>query len=216
MKKIITLLFVVLIFSAVTVNAQRRSPMPKSQTEISFLGGYLFSGSYDGARGNVDIKDEPTYGATISYRPARTSTMTIELEYLGSPGKVVLTPFASSIDSLESLDVSVNYFLIGVGYGSMASPTTQLFSMFKLGLLYAIPASSSRYESTTNFAVSLAGGGKFFLSKSFGIRLQAGLYFPVRFSEGGVYVGTGGVDYGVGTTSSLVQFNLSGGIMFMF
>ena len=59
-------------------------------------------------------------------------------------------------------------------------------------------------------------GSKFYLSKSVGIRLQAGLYLPVRFSGGGVYIGTGGADYGVSSASTIMQFNLGGGIMFMF
>ena len=217
MKKVITLLVVVVIFSAVSVNAQKRGAPPKQSTEIALMGGYLFSGSYDGNRGNVDVLDAPTFGATISFRPQKTSTLTIELEYLGSPGEVELRPYSiDSANPIENVDLTVNYFLVGVGYGTMVSPKTQLFSMFKLGMSYVIPSSTSRYESVSNFAVSFAGGGKFYLSKNIGLRLQAGLYFPVTFASGGVFVGTGGVDYGVGTYSTVMQFNLSGGIMFLF
>ncbi len=217
MKKVLTFLFVVVIFSTVSVNAQKRVSPPKQSTEISLLGGYLFSGSYDGNRGNVDVVDAPSFGATISFRPQKSSTLTIELEYLGSPGEVELRPYAiDSANPIENVDLTVNYFLIGVGYGTMVSPKTQLFSMFKLGMSYVIPSSSSRYESVSNFAVSLAGGSKFYLSKNVGIRLQAGLYFPVTFASGGVFVGTGGVDYGVGSYSTVMQFNLSGGLIFMF
>jgi hypothetical protein len=216
MKKFLVLLIIGLIFGSVSVNAQRKVGPPKHTTEISLLGGYLFSGSYDGYNGTVDIKDAPSYGGAISFRPQRNSTLTIELEYLGAQPEVELRPYNTVIDTIENVDVSVNYFLVGVGYGTMVSPKTQLFSLFKLGMVYAAPSSSSRYESVSNFAVSLAGGAKFYLSKSVGIRLQAGLYFPVAFSGAGVFVGTGGVDYGVSSTSYVMQFNLGGGLIFMF
>ena len=38
----------------------------------------------------------------------------------------------------------------------------------------------------------------------------------VDFSGGVVFVGTGGVDYGVSTTSAVTQFNVGGGLMFLF
>ena len=215
MKNLLSILITVLIFSSAVLHAQGRNAGKLKQTEISFMGGYLFNSSYDGYNGSVDLKDSPNYGATISYRPNKASTMTIELEYLGSQVDVELRPYQLTVlDTIETVKVSGNYFLVGVGYGSMVSPKTQLFSMFKLGMIYAVPSSSSRYSSATNFAVSLAAGAKFYLSKSFGIRLQTGIYFPVRFSEGGMYVGTGGVGYGA--SSSIMQFNLSGGILFAF
>jgi hypothetical protein len=215
MKKLLSFLIVVLIFCSASSYSQKKGAPPLKQTEISLLGGYLFTGSYDGIEGKVDALDRGCFGVTIGYRPQKLSTLTIELEYLGSPGKVVLTPF--SIDSahqIEEADVSINYFLLGVGYGTMVSRTAQLFSMFKLGMVYSAP-SGNRYESTTNFAGSFSVGAKFYVSKSVGIRLQGGLYAPIRFSGGGFFVGTGGVDYGVSSTGTITQFSLEGGIIFM-
>lgn len=214
MKQFLMFLTVVLIFT-VSVHAQRKVNPMKQQTEISLLGGYMFSGSYDGYQGNVDVLDKPTYGVTIGYRPNKLSTLTIEFEYLGSPAEVKLTPFTIDTNrQIENVDISVNYFLIGAGYGTQVSAKTQLFTMFKLGLVYASP--SERYESVTNAAGAFTVGAKFYLSKSVGIKLHTGLYFPIRFSGGGVFVGTGGVDYGVSTTSAVTQYNVGGGLMFLF
>src|SRR6187401_1597985 len=128
MKNLLSLLITVLIFSSAAVNAQGRYAGKLKQTEISLMGGYLFNSSYDGYNGSVDLKDSPNYGAAISYRPNKASTMTIELEYLGSQVDVELRPYHITVlDTIENIKVSANYFLIGAGYGSMVSPKTQLF-----------------------------------------------------------------------------------------
>ncbi|MCH6574186.1 MAG: hypothetical protein IH795_03120, partial [Bacteroidetes bacterium] len=63
-------------------------------------------------------------------------------------------------------------------------------------------------------SITFGGGGKFDLSKSVGIRLQARILVPLIFSGGGLWCGTGGCGVGVGSYTPFVQFDLTAGVYF--
>lgn len=216
MKKLF--LITLLIYSAIyyPLNAQgyRYGSSYKGGFEFSAMGGYTIAGSYNGSEGNVDVQSSPSYGGTIGYILPINNTL-LEFQYLGTLTKATLRPYSiTPSKQIEEIDLSINYFILGATYKYPISNTTELFGNASLGLIYANP--STKYNSMTVFSFSLGGGAKTFFSKNVGIKIQTSLLLPSVFGGGGVYIGTGGIDYGISSYTLYVDWNFSGGLVFRF
>ena len=91
------------------------------------------------------------------------------------------------------------------------SSDTSKFTSFTAGATL-FDAKDASLTDEWLFSITLGGGGKFDLSKSVGIRLQARMLVPLVISGGGLWVGTGGASVGFGTWAPIVSFDFTAGI----
>jgi hypothetical protein len=209
-SSILFLLFVSLFIVKSPVLAQRQNYF--SGFEISVSGGFHGGGNYNAISGNVDINNNACYSTKIGFRLPFDRHIITEFEYLGMYTNATLTPYYfDKTSQKESFDISINYFLLGEGYTYSISPTTEIFGMGKFGLAYAKSIKSS-YHSITVLAGTLQAGAKFYFSNRVGIRLQAGIYSPLSLNGGGVFIGSGGMDYRVASSVGVIQGDISGGL----
>jgi hypothetical protein len=71
-------------------------------------------------------------------------------------------------------------------------------------------------SSTTKFAWGARAGVFLNFSKSVGLKLHAELMSAVQSVNGGLYLGTGGVNAGLSSESSMYQFGLGGALVIQF
>lgn len=179
--------------------------------QISFMGGYQMLGGFDLVNGQADINDAAAYSGTFAYflRP----DVAVELQYNYQPTQLSFDPFGAEPERVL-FDLDVHYILAGASYHRKFSSTVTGFGGLSLGA--AIFSPSKDYESTTKFAYSATLGLKVLLSKNVGLRLQAQGLFPIQWTSSGFYIGTGGVDFGIGAGTTVAQITTSAGIFFAF
>ncbi len=178
-----------------------------AQTEIFGFGGYMMTSSVPVREGDLQVKDVPNYGLSVDI-PMRRGIQ-LELLWISEQTEVKLKEYP--LGNIKNLfDMNVHYFQVGAVF-DMGRGKARPFGAFTVGatLFDAKDATrSDEWLASMTFGV----GGKFDLSKSFGIRLQGRILVPLIFSGGGLWVGTGGVGVGVGSWTPFVQFDITAGV----
>jgi hypothetical protein len=195
---ITTLLFSFIFISDVT-----------AQAEPFVFGGYMTFSNLPVAKGDVQFSDGPNYGLGLDYH-IRRSGLAIELLWVTTQTDVRLRKFNTGITE-DLFGMNVHYFQIGAVQEINPRKKARPFFAFTTGASLFEPQDAT-VESEWFFSITLGGGGKFDLSKSVGIRLQARMLVPLIFSGGGLWLGTGGASVGVGSWAPIVQFDFTAGI----
>jgi len=178
-----------------------------AQTEIFGFGGYMMTTSVPVAQGDLQIKDVPNYGLGVDITMRRG--IQLELLWITEQTHVKIKRYPSGITE-DLFDMNVHYFQIG-GVWEMGRGKARPFGAFTVGATLFDAKDATRSDEWLA-SLTFGGGGKFDLSKSIGIRLQARILVPLIFSGGGLWVGTGGVGVGVGSWTPFVQFDLTAGV----
>ena len=178
-----------------------------AQTEIFGFGGYMMTTSVPVAKGDLQIDDVLNYGLGVDITMKRG--IQLELLWISAQTHVRLKNYPSGITE-DLFDMNVHYFQIG-GVWEMGRGKTRPFGAFTVGATLFDAKDATRSDEWLA-SITFGGGGKFDISKSIGIRLQARILVPLIFSGGGLWVGTGGVGVGVGSWTPFVQFDLTAGV----
>jgi hypothetical protein len=178
-----------------------------AQTEIFGFGGYMMTTSVPVARGDLQIKDVPDYGLGVDITMKRG--IQLELIWISAQTHVKIKEYPSGF-TRDLFDMNVHYFQVG-GVWEMGRGKARPFGAFTIGATL-FDAKDATYGDEWLASITFGGGGKFDLSKSFGIRLQARILMPLIFSGGGMWCGTGGCGVGVGSWTPFVQFDLTAGV----
>lgn len=197
-KSIPTLIFLITFLFISEVSAQ---------TEIFGFGGYMMTTSIPVAKGDLQIDDVPNYGLGVDITMRRG--IQLELLWISEQTHVRLKNYPSGFTE-DLFDMNVHYFQIGV-VQEMGRGKARPFIAFTIGATLFDAKDATRSDEWLA-SITFGGGGKFDLSKSIGIRLQARILVPLIFSGGGLWVGTGGVGVGVGSYTPFVQFDLTAGV----
>lgn len=183
--------------------------------EVSGFGGYQFGGRIPTSLGEIDFKDNATYGVAL------------EIPIAAKPGSSFLMWY-NRMDTdirLEGLynkqtlgSAAINYIQAGGLYNVDQGTETVPFTFVTLGATWIDPSSSAVYqqyhfEDVTKFSFMLGGGIKHWASPKMAIRIQFNL--AMTFINSGAYmgVGTGGATIGV-TGSGFAQGAILGGLTF--
>jgi hypothetical protein len=125
------------------------------------------------------------------------------------------TFFVRTSEDIRSADFTMNYYMLGFNYHAMDGPLVP-YGIVNVGLLNVKSKESESYSQNS----FVAGGGlgiKYFLSDMVGIRLQARLLVPMRFTgvSIGCGIGTGGAGCGTGVSSysNIIQGDFTGGVV---
>jgi len=197
-KRIPTLIFFITFLFISDVSAQ---------TEIFGFGGYMMTTSVPVAKGDLQIDDVLNYGLGVDITMKRG--IQLELLWISEQTHVKLKEYPSGFTK-DLFDMNVHYFQIGA-VQEMGRGKTRPFIAFTIGATL-FDAKDATLSDEWLASLTFGGGGKFDLSKSIGIRLQARILVPLIFSGGGLWVGTGGVGVGVGSWTPFVQFDLTAGV----
>ncbi len=199
-KRIILLLFIsAILFGSETL----------AQTELFGFGGYMTYSSIAVREGDLKFTDGANYGFGLDVEIQRG--VMVELNYTQQQTSVSLRRFSGINESL--FDMNTHYFQIGALYEFRKSRNQKAFP-YTLATLGAtlFDAKNSSLTDEWRFSVAFGIGGKFYLSKKIGLRIQTRLLMPLTFSGGGMWCGTGGCSVGVGAWTSLVQFDFTAGV----
>lgn len=201
-----SILFLILLLIASSPNS-----LAQGKGQISVMGGYQMLGGFDAAYGSADINDAAAYSGTIAYfiRPE----VAVELQYIYQPTQLSYDPYGVEPEKVL-FDLDMHYLLLGASYHRNFSSKVSGFGGLSLGT--AVFSPSKDYDSEWKFAFAATAGIKVLMSKNVGLRFQVQGLFPVQWTGGGFYVGTGGIDFGVSAGTTVVQIATSGGLFFAF
>ena len=181
--------------------------------EITPQIGYQMNGKAYFYQGDITVEDAASYGITIGI-PVDWDTYA-EFSYSRSDANA--TFFAKHPDYTDDkFEMASNYFLLS-GNKQSGTETVVGYGGFALGAAW-FDSKTSRVNDVWRFAASLQAGAKLYLSDRIGIRLQGRLLLPLYFAGGGLYCGVGGggsgCGVGVSSTSTIVQGDISAGLIF--
>jgi len=204
------LFFLIILTSTLFVKAQN--------IEITPMGGYSFIGSINFYEGELDIKDNTSYGIKIGFSPLENSVL--EFSYQGNVSNAVWNPYryTGGVNRDNDFEMSNNYFIINIQQERMLTNEKFYgFGSFGMGMAYMHPLEvnlSDVYSFSLNFELGI----KYFITDRIGIRLQGGMQMPLYFQGFGFFVGlgSGGASTGLSLNSGayFVQGGFSGGLIF--
>jgi len=209
LKNFIIITITVLLIVPFESSAQRK-------VEITHFVGYQFGGRIRFYEGELRVKDNANFGVALSteIRP----NVQFEVSWSQMKTSANFRPNYDYEYLSGSFDVNVNYFQAG-GIWEMDKGKLRPYGLFSLGATW-FDAKKSSIEDAWRFSIALGGGLKIWLSDHIGIRLQGRLLLPMYFSGAGLFcgIGTGGSGCGVsvGTGSTIVQGDFTGGLIFAF
>jgi len=177
-------------------------PVAGQGVQVSVMGGYSLFGSSNG----FNIKDSFSASAIIG-KP------------IGA-GRVVEFSYHRQDTYLEDLvgakptrlDMTAEYFQIGVAQEVAPGEATTPYGLFSLGAVRYNPKKD--YSDEWKFAINFGGGVKHFINDTVGLRLSALLMMPLTWGGAGLFCGTGGCNVGAGAYTVFLQAELQAGLVF--
>lgn len=181
-------------------------------SNTSYFNGKIKGGLIWG--GGLEFMVHPEYGIELSY--LRMDTKAPVTYYSNQP--------PAGVKSAE-FDLAINYALIGGMRYARLNDAVEGFGGLQMGAAFVKatrPANAlvgEASDNATKFAWGLRGGANIFpggKASKVGLKLQIGILSTVQSAGGGLYFGTGGAGAGISTYSSVLQFNMGGGLVFKF
>jgi hypothetical protein len=181
--------------------------------EVTGLYGWQFGGSVDlSTGGSVETKDSDAYGLILSV-PIQTPETQIELSYGYQGTALYRQDYWESSESFL-FDMGTHYFQLG-GLRGVRRDKLMPFGYGSLGATLFDPQEDG-LESEWRFSMVLGVGAKFYASERMGLRAQVGMLLPFQWSGGTLWCGSGGCTGAVSVGTTIVQGNVSGGLMYTF
>ena len=180
-----------------------------AQVELFGFGGYMTYSSLKVAEGHVSFNDGANYGLGLDV--AVNKGILVELNYTHNQTTARLRRFNGGDEPL--FDINTHYIQIGAHheFRRTREQKTVPYALVTLGATL-FDAKKASLSDEWRFSVAIGGGGKFYLGKKVGIRLQGRLLMPLNFSGAGMWCGLGGCSVGVGSWATLIQFDLTAGV----
>jgi opacity protein-like surface antigen len=180
-----------------------------AQVELFGFGGYMTYSGLQVSKGSVSFEDGPNYGFGLDVEIDRG--VLVELNYTHQQSSARLVPYNGITTPL--FDMNTHYFQLGAQYEFRKTSKQRAFpfALFTLGATL-FDAKDASIDDEWRFSVAFGGGGKFYLAKNLGLRLQGRILMPMTFSGGGMWCGPGGCSVGVGTWATVVQFDFTAGV----
>ena len=180
-----------------------------AQVELFGFGGYMTYSSLKVAEGSVSFEDGANYGFGLDV--AVNKGILVELNYTHNQTTARLRRFNGG--DVPLFDINTHYIQIGAHneFRRTREQKTVPYALVTLGATL-FDAKTASLSDEWRFSVAIGGGGKFYLGKKVGIRLQGRLLMPLQFSGAGMWCGLGGCSVGVGSWATLIQFDLTAGV----
>ena len=187
------------------------TPAWAQRFEFTPFLGYQFGGQLSDREGDINIRDMGNFGFLIN-ADVRSGAKA-EFSYTRQETELELREYQSG-KKRDLFKMAVEYYMLGgvyqVDQGQMAT-----FGTLSLGIARFDPYKVDT-DSEYRFAFSCGVGSKFFLSDRIGRRFQGRLLIPFQWAGGGLWCGTDGCSVGMSGGSSILQADVSGGLIFAF
>ena len=184
------------------------SAQTKAQDKIQIFGlaGYQTNSNVTVAEGELNIKDDLTYGFGLSYDVDRQTKM--EISWSMSPTTIELNQYLGS--TIPVTDVYIHHFQGGAVFEPKKEKVSP-FGLFSLGATMFHPTKENLSDEV-RFSIAFGGGVKVYLSDKVGLRFQGRVIIPMSFAGGSMWVGTGGAGVSVGAYTYFVEADFTGGL----
>jgi opacity protein-like surface antigen len=181
----------------------------KAQVQIFGLAGYQTNSNVTVASGELNFKDDMTYGLGFDVDVDRQTKL--EVSWSMSATHVDLNEYLGTTYTIT--DLNIHHFQGGALYEPPSNKKVSPFGLFSLGATWFQP-SDANISDEVRFSIALGGGVKVDLSDKVGLRFQGRLIIPMQFGGGSIYVGTGGSGVSVGAYTYFVEADFTGGLFF--
>jgi len=171
--------------------------------------GYQSGGTISTYNGELRIDDSPTYGVTIEW-PFGGDTAAHFL-FIRQDTSFSQTINGSVDTSKDLSDITIDYYHLG-GTKLIAEGVMDSFVSGSLGVTHFSPE-SAEYGSEDVFSLSFGLGADKQFNKRIGFRIEARLLLPIQFSNGSVYCGPNGCVGGVSGGTTLIQGDITAGLI---
>jgi hypothetical protein len=180
--------------------------------EITPFYGWMFGGSLSVREGDLNIKDNDNFGIAVDIELPYGGGKQLELLWVMQNSRLDLKRYPSGIT--ETLfDIVTHYFHIGGVYG-VRQGNVMPFGSLTLGATLFHPKEED-VSDEWRFSATFGLGAKIYVSERVGLRLQGRLMMPFQWGGGGLWCGTGGCSAGVGTSTTILQGDLTGGLIIL-
>ncbi len=186
----------------------KKYTMPKF--EITPFTGYMLGGYLNVYQGQVSITDNQNYGLSFVYTVPFGKGVQVEAFWLRQQSSLNLQE-RGDFGKKKLFDIDTHYMQIGGIYG-VRNKNWMPFGSMSFGLTLFHPQ-SFQYSDEWQFSITVGGGLKYYLTRHFGLRLQARALIPLYWNGGGIWCGPGGCSVGIGSTSLMLQADFTAGLM---
>ena len=185
----------------------------QGSSELTATVGWQYGGTQDYVTysgygyGDFHANAAVDFGGTLSY--FIRESYALEIVYTYQKTDLVIQPIGAPDTKLG--DLSTHYIqLYGTRYVPVRPDKVDAFLMGGVGATsYSVQGFQSRW--VTSFGIG--GGLKVHTSDRTALRLQTRLLIPIQWSNTGFYFGTGGANITVGGSSTLLQGDVSLGLV---
>ncbi len=184
----------------------------EEKVTITPFTGWVFGGSTNGLLGEYRMQDTNDYGVNVDIPMKGSRTTKIRVSYTTYDSTVQERIYATGVTS-DKFDMRVDYYQLG-GTKLLSEGKVQSYGMGTLGLTHFSP--DSGYASETMFSMNFGVGMDVMLTKHLGLNLQGRLLLPINFTSGSLFCGNGGCTIGLSGGSSLLQADITAGLVMKF
>ena len=181
-------------------------------TEITPFFGAQFLGRMAVQQGNLVLKESSNFGAIIDV-PVNYDVY-VEFSYSRQPTTLQFEDYRPGMPrtTYDLFNVNVDYWQIGA-LKEVRYPTYTFFGSVTVGGAGFTPQDPD-YNAEWLFSLAGGLGAKYYFSEKLGLRFSGRILLPMKFGGGGMWCGTNGCSVGIGTSSAILQFDASVGILF--
>jgi len=197
---------------AVLLGLADASPAWAQKVEITPFAGWQFGGKVSAVEGDLIVPSGFDWGVMLDIRVADDGFF--EVFYSRQESQLNFKEFPSGVTS-KVFDMAVEYFQAGGQLEFYSNGALQPFVAMTLGATKFNPQASG-YSNEWRFSGTIAGGGKYYISKRFGFRGQGQMLMTFISSSGGMFCSGGGGCYGGISGRAFLQGNFTGGLIVAF
>jgi len=202
MKKSIVL-SVVLFFSVAAGYSQHLS--------VNLFGGYTFRDKLDFYQSYAYINGGGMFGASIE--GVNTQGTGLELLYQYQSTAIPVYTYLNNAKVADNSSSVVSYLLLNFEQYYMNNPKVMPYGGIGFGVAF-YKGNSPNTSSDAQFAWDLKGGVKIMAASKFGIKIGAQLLGSAKATGTSFYVPYPGYVYPYTTYTTILQFGLTGGLVF--
>lgn len=174
--------------------------------DVTPFMGYQFGGKFTSYRGDLNVVDNQNYGIFVDI-PVNPRGMKAEILYSRRDTVFELRTSPPNRVTRHLFDIAVEYYNVGALFEKPRGKVRPYGAVTLGGSRFAPKAAD--YSDEWFFNITFGGGAKAYLSKHVGLRADLRVLAPMNFAGTGLWVGTGGVDFGTAAGSVITQGNVS-------
>lgn len=185
---------------------------------VTPYAGWVFGGKASTLDGDLRIRESADYGFNLDFPYQGSKTVRMRFSY-STYDTTVEERIALTGEVNELFDLRVDQYQLGGTKLISDHGRLQTYGLGTFGLTHFAPHNSrtaTRYSSETLFSMNFGVGMDVMLTKRLGLNLQGRLLLPFNYYGGSLFCGSGGCNIGISGGSSLMQADVTAGMVVKF